>query len=266
MPFVSVGQLNVYFEERGAGPPILFISGLGSDLRSWEPLLPFCSTTYRSITFDSRDNGSTSPAGGPYTISDMVEDAAGLLGALGVPRAHVVGASMGGAIAQELAIRRPDLVDHLVLLSTYTSSDPRGAAILESWLHLQRALPREAYLRAIYPWLFTVEEYGAPGLIEDVIQYALENRSQQSPEAYERQMQAALSHHSVGRLSAIRAPTLVLFGEDDILTPLRFAHSLMEEIPHVRLRTFPGAGHALVWTRTREVAEEILGFLAQSSG
>ena len=265
MPFVRVGDLNFYFEEIGAGPPIVFISGLGSDLRSWTPLLPFLSTTYRCITFDNRDTGSTSQVPDGYAISDMAEDVAGLLEALGVQRAHVVGASMGGAIAQELAIGRPDLVDHLVLLSTYTSADSRGAAILDSWLHLQRALPREAYLRAIYPWLFSVEEYAAPGLIEGVLQYALEHRSQQSPEAYERQMQAALSHHTVGRLGAIRAPTLALFGEDDILTPLRFARSLTEEIPLARLRTFPGAGHALVWTRTREVAEEILGFVTQSS-
>ena len=258
---VPVGNLRLYVEDVGIGAAVLFIAGLGSDHHSWTPVLPLLSEVLRCITFDNRDSGASEEATQPYTVADLAADAAQVLDALGVPRAHVVGASMGGAIAQELALRYPERVERLVLLSTYTSSDERGAAILRSWLHLQRSLPREAYYRAIYPWLYTVEDYAVPGLIEGVLEYTLRERAAQSASAYERQMAAALSHDTVGRLAAIRAPTLLLFGEDDVLTPLRFARSLLAEIPDVRLQTFPRTGHSLLWTRTAEVGAAIRQFL-----
>jgi len=261
VPLVAVGNLRLYVEDVGIGAPVLFIAGLGSDHHSWTPVLPLLSEVLRCITFDNRDSGASDEATQPYTVAELAADAAEILDALGVGRAHVVGASMGGAIAQELALRYPERVGRLVLLSTYTSSDERGAAILHSWLHLQRALPREAYFRAIYPWLYTAEDYAVPGLVENVLEYTLRERPAQSASAYERQMAAALSHEAVGRLAEIRAPTLLLFGEEDVLTPLRFAQSLAAEIPDARLQVFPRTGHSLLWTRTAEVGAEIRQFL-----
>ena len=265
VPLVPVGNLRLYVEDVGIGAPVLFIAGLGSDHHTWVPVLPLLSDAFRCITFDNRDSGASDEAGQPYAVAELAADAAAILEALGVARAHVVGVSMGGAVAQELALRYPERVGRLVLLSTYTSSDERGATILGSWLHLQRALPRDDYFRAIYPWLYTVEDYAVPGLVESVLEYTLRERSSQSESAYARQMAAALSHKTVGRLAAIRAPTLLLFGEDDSLTPLRFARSLAAEIPDVRLQTFPRTGHSLLWTRTAEVGAAIRQFLSQDS-
>jgi pimeloyl-ACP methyl ester carboxylesterase len=261
MPLVQAGEVRLYVEEAGNGSPVLFIAGLGSDHHAWASLLPALTEHFRCITFDNRDSGASDESARPYTVVEMAQDAVAVLDAVGVMQAHVVGTSMGGAIAQQLALRYPDRVARLVLLSTYTSSDERGAAILRTWLALQRALPREAYLRGIFPWLYTVEDYAVPGLIEGVLDVALHVRPPQSPSAYERQMAAALSHNVIGRLSEIRAPVLVLFGEDDILTPLRFARSLVEELPNVRLQTFPRTGHSLPWTRSEEVGRAIRSFL-----
>lgn len=261
MPHVRVGDLRMFVEEAGSGPPIVFISGLGSDHRAWTPVLPALAPVFRCITFDNRDVGATDRTPVDYTVKSMADDTLGLLDALGIGRFHAVGASMGGAIAQELALRCPDRVNRMVLIATYTSSDARGAAILESWLHLRRLLPPEMATRAILPWLYTVEDYAVPGLIEEALRYALEAPLPQEPDAYERQMRAALGHHIVGRLDSIRAPTLVLFGEDDILTPLRFARSLTAEVPDVRLRTLPHAGHSVVRTRSAEIAAAIRQFL-----
>lgn len=261
MPYANLKPCRIYYEETGHGPAVVLIPGLGADHRTWAVLLPILADHFRCVTLDHRDSGQSDPASAPYAIQELAADIVGLQDALNIKRCHLVGTSMGGAVAQEVAIAHPGRVDRLVLIATYTSSDARGAAILESWLHLQRTLPREAYLRAIYPWLYSVEDYAAPGLIEGVLQYALENPHVQKPDQYERQVRAALSHHTVGRLGHIRAPTLLLCGEEDILTPPRFAHSLLAEIPDVRLQPFPGTGHALVWTRTAEVAHAINEFL-----
>jgi len=261
MPHAATVSVPLYYQEFGDGPPIALIPGLGSDHRAWAPLLPFLDPEFRCISFDNRDSGQSGPGPSTYTIAEMAQDVVSLLDALAIERCHVIGVSMGGAIAQELAISRPERLDRLVLLSTYTTSDARGAAILQSWLQLRQALPRAEYLHSIYPWLYSVEDYATPGLLDAILQYALDNPYPQSPEQYERQMRAALSHDTNGRLHAIRAPTLLLFGEEDILTPLRFADGLVAEIPDVRLQTFPGTGHALLWTRTGPVAEVIRSFL-----
>lgn len=265
MAYVTANGLSLYYEIQGEpnAPPVLLISGLGGDHRGWGALASLLGTSYRVVTFDNRDSGLSQRADGPYTIRDMAEDAAGLLGELGIAHAHVVGHSMGGAIAQELAIGFPRLVDRLVLLATYDAGDARGTALFRGFASLRRDLPREEYLRVTLPWAYTYKEYETPDLIEQRVRDALADSSPQEPEAYERQMEATIAFHSRDRLHLISCTTLLVFGEEDVLTPMRFARELVRGIRGSRLVTLEGTGHLFPRTRTKETVALIDAFLRE---
>jgi pimeloyl-ACP methyl ester carboxylesterase len=263
MPYATANGLSLYYEIEGESdaPPVLLITGLSGDHRGWGPLPSLLKASYRVISFDNRDSGQSQRAGAFYDIRDMAEDAAGLLKELSIDRAHVVGYSMGGAIAQELAISFPQLVDRLVLLATYDATDPRGAALFRGFASLRRDLPREQYIRFTLPWGYTYKEYQIPGLIEQVVEGVLEDSSFQEPEAYERQMEATIAFNSRDRLKHISSPTLLIFGEEDIMTPMRFARELVRGIRDSRLVTLEGTGHLFIRTRLKEIAALVDGFL-----
>ena len=265
MPYANVNGLSLYYEIEGESnaPPVLLIIGLSGDHRGWGPLPSLLKASYRVISFDNRDSGLSQRADSPYAIRDMAEDAAGLLKELSIARAHVVGYSMGGAIAQELAITFPHLVDRLALLATYDAADPRGAALFRGFASLRRDLPREEYIRLTLPWAYTYKEYQIPGLIEQVVQNGLEDSLFQEPEAYERQMEATIAFRSRDRLQHISCPTLLIFGEEDVMTPIRFARELVRGIYDSRLVVLEGTGHLFVRTRLKEIAALIDAFLKE---
>lgn len=262
MPKARIGEIELFYQVTGQGDPILWISGLGGDHRSWALQVAEFSSRFRCITFDNRDVGqSASAPSSSYTIRDMAADAAGLLAHLEMPLAHVVGWSMGGAIAQELAINHPDQVRSLSLVATYHQGDPRGTDIMTTFALLRQRLSPEEYQRATGPWVYTYEEYLVPGLVDSLRQRTQENTYPQSPEAYARQSRATMNHDAADRLAVIRCPTLVVAGEGDILTPLWFAYALRDGIPGARLATIAQAGHGLVWTKAQELNRLLLEFI-----
>ena len=265
MPYVTANGLSLYYEIEGEAdaPPVLLITGLSGDHRGWGALPSLLGTSYRVVSFDNRDSGLSQRAEAPYAVRDMAEDAAGLLGELGIASAHVVGYSMGGAIAQELAISFPQLVDRLVLLATYDATDPRGAALFRGFASLRRDLLREEYIRLTLPWAYTYKEYQIPGLIEQIVKDVLEDSLFQEPDAYERQMEATVTFDSRDHLHRISCPTLLIFGEEDVMTPMRFARELVRGIKDSRLVTLEGTGHLFVHTRLKETAALVDGFLGE---
>ena len=267
MPYAEVNGLSLFYRLIGPedAPPVLLITGLSGDHRLWGELGSGLAASFRVIAFDNRDSGQSSRADAPYAILDMARDAAGLLESLGVGRAHVVGHSMGGAIAQELAISFPSVVDRLVLLGTYDAPDPRGAALFRGFASLRREMPRDEYLRLTLPWSFTYNEYEQPGFIDWLVQAVMDDPLYQEPDAYERQMEATIAFDSRGRLHSISCPTLLVFGEDDVLTPMRFAHEMVQAIAGSRLVTLGGTGHGFIQTRGGEIADAVLGFLREGA-
>jgi pimeloyl-ACP methyl ester carboxylesterase len=170
---------------------------------------------------------------------------------------------MGGVIAQEIAIRHPERVQKLALVSTYTSGDPRGTAIFEGQALLRRTLSREDHCRATFWSVYTYADYGREGFIDEMVRRTAGNDLWQPQEAYERHVRAVLSANTESRLKQIVAPTLILSGADDILTPMRFQTLLAREIPDNRLRIVEGAGHGMIWSHPERVVEEIGAFLAE---
>ena len=267
MPYCTVNGLRHYYEERGSAtaPQVLFIPGLGGNHESWGPVLRRLEESYRLVTYDPRDAGQSQRASEPYTIATMADDVASLLGHLGIASVSVVGLSMGGAIAQELAIGRPELVRRLVLIASYDAGDPRGSAIFEQLARLRRLLSREDYHRTLLPWVYTHREFEDAISPEEVVRRLSEDPLYQEADAYDRQMRATTAFRSRDRLGRIACPTLLIFGDEDLLTPLRFARSLEAGIRGSRLMLLSGAGHGVAWTRSAEVAALIDGFLRERS-
>ena len=266
MPYLTANGLSLYYQTFGdeGSPPVLLISGLGGDHRGWGPMAEILERSFRVIVVDNRDSGLSQRADAPYAIRDMAEDALAVLRDLGVERAHIVGHSMGGAIAQEIAIERPQVVDRLALLATYDSGDPRGSALFRGFAALRRTLPRDRYMRLTLPWLYTYAEYKVRGFIDQLINDGMQDDLFQEAEAYERQMEATIAYNSSDRLHRISSPTLLVFGEDDIMTPMRFARSLSRGIKDSRLVVFEETGHAVRRTRAAEVAGLIQAFLREA--
>lgn len=264
MPKVRVGQVELFYEEDGHGEPVVWIHGLGLDHQVWGLQASLFAQHFRCVTFDNRDAGQSDRSPSSYTMKTLADDVIGLMDALAVDKAHIVGLSMGGAIAQELAITHPARVNRLVLVSTYTSSDRRGADVLHSFALMRARFSREEYARATTPWVFTYGDYQIPGLVDLAIARFEEDPYFLPADVYARQVEAALSHCTEDRLSRITAPTLIVAGDEDLMTPMRFTRTLHERIPGATLAVIRGAGHALILTRAGEFNRLTLSFLQES--
>src|SRR5213593_2111603 len=220
MPRVRIGELELFHTADGAGEPVLLVMGLGGEHHAWDLVRRELARRYRLVLVDNRDAGASDEARGPYGTADMATDALGVMDHLGIERFHVVGASMGGAIAQHLALLAPTRVAALVLLSTWGRTDAFLRAVLGSWRVLVDRLAPADFLAALSPWAFTHRFLESPSPEVVALQAAFRDRGVlKSVAAYRRQLDACLAHDALGLLPLLRTPTLVLVGEDDILTP-----------------------------------------------
>jgi pimeloyl-ACP methyl ester carboxylesterase len=181
---VRVGELDIWTERVGEGPEVLLIGGLGDTVESWQFQLDGLSDRYRLTAFDNRGAGRTALLDAPLSGATMADDAAALLRALETPRAHVAGFSMGSAIAQELALRHPELVRSLVLVSTYARPDALWRSQLNFWRWLPEAAPSErAFFEGFFTWVYTPRAH-ADGSVDQIVEEALAFPHQQSVEAF----------------------------------------------------------------------------------
>ncbi|HEY7366011.1 MAG TPA: alpha/beta fold hydrolase [Methylomirabilota bacterium] len=248
MPKVRVGDIEMFYTAAGSGEPLILITGLGGDHLSWGFQVAALAERYRVIAFDNRGAGQTDAPDFPYTTRMMAEDTRGLMDALGIDRARVVGVSMGGMIAQELALHHPDRVRALHLGCTLARPDAYLIALSASWRELRTQMGRETALRALGPWLFAAATYNArPEFVEMIFQNGLANPHPQSLTGFLRQSEAVASHDTLDRLAGITCPTLVSVGEEDILLPPRFSQELAARVPGARLDLVPGGGHVYFW-------------------
>jgi pimeloyl-ACP methyl ester carboxylesterase len=240
---VRANGLDIWTEQAGEGPDVLLIGGLGDTVESWQFQLEGLADRYRLTAFDNRGAGRTPQSGEQLSTPMMAEDSAALLRALGVPSAHVAGFSVGSAIAQELALRHPDLVRSLVLTSTYARPDALFRSQLRFWRWLVEAAPSErAFFEAFFTWVYTPRAH-ADGTVDQIIEEAIAFPHQQPIEAFQAQVDACSSHDTTDRLGNIAVPTLVIAGEFDNILPPRFSRSVAEAIPGARFEVMPEEAH-----------------------
>lgn len=243
MPVVELNGRRMYFEHEGRGKPLVFLSGLGGDSRAFAVSIRSFSRTRQVLALDNRDVGRSDRATAPYTIVDLADDVALWLRTLGIGPADVVGHSLGGLIAQELAIRHPDLVGDLVLVSSHAGGHPWRRAVVESWILLKHRCDAAEFARATMPWLVAPAFYRNATQVEGMVRFAEKNPWPQDAAAFERQARAAIGHEDRELVEKIRARTLVISGELDLVNPPRVAESLARRIPGSRTEILPGVGH-----------------------
>jgi pimeloyl-ACP methyl ester carboxylesterase len=253
--------------ESGRGDPLVLIMGLGADHTSWGFQVPAFSRSHRVIVFDNRGAGQTDQPDIPYTIRGMAADTVGLLDALGIGQAHIAGASMGGMIAQEIALTYADRVRSLQLHCTTARPDAYLLTMGRAWVQMRAALSREEFARALTVWLYSPTTFlGRPEFIEALLQSALANPYPATPTGYRRQSEAAGAHDTLDRLGRIQCPTLITVGADDLVTGPRFAQVLRDRIPGAELVIFANAGHAHFLEAVGDFNHVCLDFLGRSGG
>lgn len=262
MPRVRVGDVELYYEALGAGEPVVLVMGFGGDHLAWGFQARVLAERYRVVIFDNRGAGQSDAPDLPYSTAMMAGDTVRLMDALGIEQAHVVGASMGGMIAQEIALRHPARVRSLQLHCTYARPDGHTRAILQAWRAARPSLAREAYVRLQFLWLFSPRTYTErPEFIDMILGNALTNPYPQSDTGFLRQGDAVLAHDTLDRLSGLRAPTLITVGEDDVLVPPRHSRELAAHIPEAELHVLPRAGHVHFWEEADAFNKLALRFL-----
>lgn len=240
---IDVERVELWTERRGHGPDVLLLAGLGDPVEVWRAQLDGLADRYRLTAFDNRGAGRTGLPEGPLSVPVLADDAAALLHALEVPAAHVAGFSGGSAIAQELALRHPDVVRSLVLTSTWAEPDAYFLAMTEAWHWLAERAPSErAMLESFYLWIYTRRAH-EDGTVAAFVDEALAFPHGQSVEAFRRQLDAFRQHATLDRLGAITVPTLVLAGERDITTPPELGRAVAERIGDARFEILPGEAH-----------------------
>lgn len=264
MPYVENEGRKIYWNALGEGEPLLLIMGLGSASDMWYRLLPRLSETCRTILFDNRGVGRSDPPSGPYSIADMAGDAAVVMDAAGAERAHVMGFSMGGFIAQELALRHGKRVRRLILASTACGGKEVVFAEREVLIALEA---RGVKTREEGFWLtapFNYHPSTPSALIEEDLSVTL--RYPLKRESYEAQLQAIMSWAgSHERLKTLDVPTLVLHGASDQLIPTENGRILARAIPNAELVLIESAGHRFMTDKLEEAERVILAFLDNAS-
>lgn len=264
MPLQSVRTgVRLNYEVSGEGEPLLLVMGTSGSIPLWGELLPRLAERYRVIAFDNRGLGGSERGDGPITVASMAEDASALLEALDVPRAHAMGWSLGSAVVQELALAHPDQVASAVLYATWGRCDGFQRSVLAALRLPYVVRDMEAALTvaglAFSPQALDRPEFGE--LLAPMLP-AFPQTEEQMAVTVE-QWDADLVHDTLDRLGAIEAPTVVVVGEQDLLTPPWQAKAVADAVPGARyeLLTGPGSSHCLHLERVDDLLKVVTGFL-----
>ncbi len=268
MPIAKVAGRDIYYELHAEDAakdrlPLLLIGGTGGSCRGWIPLqVPEFSKTRPTLIFNFRGVMGSEDPGGSFTTADLADDTAGLLDALDIERADVLGAFMGGMTAQEIALRHPHRVRNLILVGTYARPDAKRRFILEDWASLAREnISPELLMRTRLSWTLEDETLAQTDLIESMLDFYKKEGPPVPNDLFARQCDACLTHDTLGRLDKIAQPTLMICGRHDQLTPPALHHEIADGIPNARLVIIQFGAHLVMVESAERFNQVVLQFL-----
>jgi pimeloyl-ACP methyl ester carboxylesterase len=258
-------SVKIAWERHGSGPPLLLIHGLGYARWGWEPVLPGLAERFDVILFDNRGIGESDAPAGPYTAAEMASDAIQVLDEAGIERAHVVGTSLGGMVAQELAVGRPERVERLVLACTTpggAKAHPMPQVTVALMAEAATLEPAVALRRFVENALAPATVAAQPELVDRIMAHRL--ATAQDPVAWAAQAAAGATFDAYERLGALTAATLVQHGDEDGVVDPRNAELLVALLPDARLERYPGTGHLFFWEAPARFVSSVSAFLGGS--
>jgi len=250
MPTINTNGIDLYYEERGSGDPLLLIMGITARGSVWEKHVANWEKNFRCILVDNRGVGLSDRPEGPYTTAQMADDCAGLLDALHIPEVKVVGCSMGGGIAQQLTLQHPQKVRSLVLMCPWARCDNTARSIFQHIMNCKARLRPEEFrlfIQLLIYSKFSWDDETRFNELEEGRKQAAVDPLPQPLHGLEGQAAACITHDSFGRLGEIRKPTFVLGGTEDIFTPVWMAEEVAGAIPDAKLHLYKNSGHAFHW-------------------
>lgn len=265
MATAKVGDISIYYEVHGNGEALVGISGYGMSSAGWMTAMHIFGEEYRMVILDNRGTGRSDKPDIPYSMEMMADDVVGLLDIIGIDAAHIFGISMGGLIAQNLALRYPQRVINLVLACThcggthYVAADAKVVWRLLDFERAQKLTPEEN-LREMMPLMCSQQFLDDnPGIIE---QFVVWNTKYPTPlHGSTRQLEAMQGHDTYARLPEINAPTLVISGDIDKIVPVENSKLLADRIPDAELVIIENMGHGFFIEAADEFNKTVLDFL-----
>ncbi len=252
MPHVATNGIQMYYEEKGNGDPVILIMGITATGDVWQAHSDYWSEEFRCIMADNRGVGQSDKPAGDYSSAMMADDYAGLMDALGIESARVVGVSMGSIIAQQLCLRHPQKVKSAVLMCPWARVDRYARGIFEHMKACKAHLDNQQFLEWIQLLIFTKPFWDNDEAYEGLITGRQDFDTNPRPQplhGLRGQAAACVEHNVVDRLSQITQPCLVIGGKDDIFTPLWMAEEVAKGLPNCETHYYDGAGHAFHWEK-----------------
>lgn len=264
MPTAQINGINIAYETTGQGEPLLLIMGLGGDSSHWSLQVPILSQYYQVITFDNRGAGRSDAPADNYSTKIMAQDAALLLEHLDIPAAHVLGFSLGGYIAQHLALQYPHKVKSLILSHTVARSPERTLYLMATLARMYAEdVSRELRIRATIPWMFSANFLANEAQLNNLTQLALNPLYPQTKQGYIGQVKAIREHSTQADIHRLTMPILLLTSREDLLIPHAFVHALHQQIPHAQFQALEHGGHCSYIENAANYNQAVLQFLKQ---
>lgn len=257
---VKVNGANLYYEIHGAGEPLLLIEGCGGDITNWTEILPILSKDFQVIIFDNRGIGRSEVTAGNYTTKQLADDAFGLLEYLEIEKAHVLGWSMGGMIAQELVLAHPEKIEKLILCATAAVYSPKHSFVFWTWLEMMKRGQAETVADWMMTWCFSEDFFRNPEIVAYTRESFLNPPYPATLEGFAAQIAALTSHDRRGQLGEIKSPTLVFGTNDDGSFHVKELEALAKEIDGAELKIIDGA-HTFQLEKPKDFSSVVIEFL-----
>ena len=268
MPKIRVGNITMNYDQQGSGEPVLLIPYLAADYACYAFQVADYSKHFTCISVDLRGTGESEKPGGVYSTEMFADDVAGLMQAIGIPKAHISGLSLGAATGIWLAAKYPNRVKSLSLHSGWPKTDPYLKTVVQGWQVMAKALNSvpDMVIQGIFPWCFTPELYSQKPEYIQALSDFVRGRPKQPVDAFMQESDAVITHDAEAQLAKITAPTQITFGRHDMVTSTRFADRMTKGIKKSEMHVFEDCAHAPLYENVPAFNAKTLAFLNKHTG